>query len=224
MSKIALLGGTGNEGRGLGSRLALAGESVIIGSRNETRAQGAAQSLKDLLGDDTPPISGCTNAEAAGEADAAFVCLPAAGLAGVLTEVASALRGKIVVDVVNPVKRTKQGFEPASAEGAASAAERVAQLLPGADIVSAFKTLSATQLVNVSSPLRGDTFVCGDVSRAKTFVFELIARMPNLRAIDAGPLRNARYVEAATVLLLEINHHYKATTSLQLLGLGQPPG
>jgi NADPH-dependent F420 reductase len=207
----------------MASRLARAGESIIIGSRSKARAQSAAQSVKDLLGDQALRILGCTNAEAARDANVAFVCLPAAGLTSVLTELAVVLEGKIVVEVVNPVRRTQQGFELAAVDGAASAAERVAQLLPKSDVVSAFKTLSATQLLQVSAPLHGDVLVCGDAARAKTFVFELIARLPQLRAVDAGALRNARYAEAATVLLLEINHRYKATTSLQLLGLGRPP-
>lgn len=222
MRTISLLGGTGREGRGLGLRFALAGERVVIGSRNADRATSVARQLRKMLGDQGAAIVGTTNAEAARDADAACICLPTAGLAGVLAEAASALRGKQVIEVVNPVERTPEGFRLAPLQ-APSAAEYVAQLLPEAHVVSAFQTLAAGHLLDISSRLEGDCFVCGDAPQAKELVFDLIGRMPNLRAIDAGPRHNARHIEAATVLLLEINRIYGTTSSLQVVGLDTAP-
>lgn len=216
-----MIGGTGHEGRGLGLRLALAGERVVVGSRERGRAALAAASLNEVLAGGGAAIGGASNAEAASQADLACICLPAAALAGVLPGLAPALRGKVVIEVVNPVERGKDGFR-LRALPAPSAAEHIAGLLPGARVVSAFKTLAASSLETISMPLAGDCLVCGDDAGAKEIVAEIAGRMPALRAVDAGPLRNARYVEAAMILLLEINRLHRATTSLQVVGLGPP--
>lgn len=222
MSTIGLLGGTGSEGRGLALRFALAGERVIIGSRSRSRADQVAAAVGEQLTACADRILAGTNAEAAAEADLACICLPVDGLEQTLGDLRSSLSGKAVIDVVNPIQRTPNGFDLVTLPRA-SAAEWIATLLPEADIVSAFKTLSARRLADLARPLQGDDFVCGDREDAKRRVLDLVARMPALRAVDCGPLRNARYVEAATVLLLELNHRHRATTALRLLGLRTDP-
>jgi NADPH-dependent F420 reductase len=199
-------------------RLALAGERILLGSRDATRAAQIAQQLRDSLGKPDAQIAGLTNAEAAHGSDIAFVCLPIAALATTLPEVAPLLRGKIVIELVNPIERNEEGFRLLPLP-APSAGEYVAQLLPGAEVASAFKTLGARQLLDVARPLVGDVLMCADSSPAKKTVADFVGRMPNLRAVDAGPLRNVRYLEATTALLLEINRLHKATTSLQIVGL-----
>lgn len=221
MWKIGLLGGTGNEGRGLALRFALAGEDVIIGSRSSSRAEQAAAAIREQLRCDSRHILAHTNEEAAREADLVFLCLPVAGLEQTLGDLRPALRGKTVIEVINPIRRTGDGFDPVPVP-ARSAGEWVAALLPEAAVVSAFKTLSASALADIGRPLQGDAFVCGDRQSAKKAVLALAGCMPRLRAVDCGPLRNSRYVEAATVLLLELNRRHHATTALQILGLPSP--
>lgn len=222
MRTIALLGGTGSEGRGLALRFALAGERVLIGSRSSSRAEQAATAVGEQVAPAADRILGRTNAAAAAEADLVCICLPITGLEQTLGEVRSALRGKLLIDVVNPIGRTPDGFELASVPHA-SAAEWIAAMVPESTIVSAFKTLSARQLADLTQPLEGDAFVCGDREDAKREILDLVARIPVLRPVDCGPLRNARYVEAATVLLLELNRRHRATTSLRIVGLDSIP-
>lgn len=222
MRKIGILGGTGSEGQGLALRFASAGEQVLVGSRSSSRAESAAAAIRSQIPSGSDRILAATNSDAARAADVVCVCLPAAGLEPTLGDLGAVTRGKVVIEVVNPVARTKDGFEPLALP-APSAAEWVADLLPHADVVSAFKTLSAKHLSDLSHPLRGDAFVCGDSGDAKRLVFDLIDRMPQLRSVDCGPLRNARYVEAATVLVLELNRQHRVTVSLQVLGLHPRP-
>lgn len=222
MSKIGLLGGTGSEGRGLALRFALAGEEVIIGSRSSSRAEQAAAEIRGQLGSGAERVLAGANLDAARVADVVCICLPVSGLEETLVGLGHAVGGKAVIDVTNPVTRTPAGFEPVALP-APSAAEWVAQLLPHSEVVSAFKTLSAKHLSDLSRPLHGDTLVCGDGRDGKDLVVDLIGRMPSLRPVDCGPLRNARYVEAATVLLLEINRRHRATASLKVVGLRSHP-
>jgi NADPH-dependent F420 reductase len=218
MAKIALLGGTGHEGRGLALRFALAGEQVIVGSRSAERAAGTARALNQRCPAAAYPFLGATNAAAAEQADAACVCIPAAALQETLAEVRASLLGKTVIEVVNPIVRTAAGFGlfPVAAP---SAAELVAALLPDSELVSAFKTIGARHLLDTADPLRGDALVSGDSAPAKRFVLDLVARMPHLRAVDCGPLPNARHIEAMTTLLLELNRLHGGTTSVRILDL-----
>lgn len=218
MTKIGLIGGTGREGRGLALRFALAGDEVIIGSRQREKAEGVARALAESHVGGAPILAG-TNEEAARQADVACISLPAAGVAATLTELRASLRAKVVIEVVNPIVRTADGFAIMPLEGAPSAAELAAMLLPDSEVVSAFKTIGARHLLDVPKPLLGDALICADSPAAKRFAIDLAGRMPQLRAVDCGPLRNARYVESTTALLLELNRIHKATTSLRILEL-----
>src|SRR6188508_2184423 len=132
MAKIGLIGGTGREGRGLALRFALAGEQVIISSRSRERAESAARALAERNAGGVPILAG-TNEEAARQADVACISLPAAGMAATLTELRASLRAKVVIEVVNPIARTADGFAITPLEGAPSAAELAAMLLPDSD-------------------------------------------------------------------------------------------
>ncbi len=218
MPRIGLIGGTGDEGRGLAVRFALAGEEVLIGSRSRERAEQAAAVVRSRLGEKAHQIVAGTNVDAAGEAEIVCVCLPMPAVNETLSDLRQSLRGRTVIEVINPVRRTAQGFEPVLL-AAPSAAEWVAALLPEAEVVSAFKTFSAAHLANLERPLQGDAFICGDGRETKQQVLDLVRRIPRLRPVDCGALRNARYVEAAAVLILEINRRHRATASLRVLGL-----
>lgn len=221
MSTIGLIGGTGNEGRGLALRFVIAGEKVVIGSRSSDRAERAAATIREQFAAGAERILAAANADAAVAADILCICLPVSGVEETLDPLRVAVDGKTVIEVVNPVQRTRQGFEPIALP-APSAAEWVARLLPRSAVVSAFKTLSARDLCDAGRPLDGDAFVCGDDEPSKRKVVDIIGRIANLNAIDCGPLRNARYIEAATVLLLELNRRHRAVTSLRILGLDRP--
>jgi NADPH-dependent F420 reductase len=220
MGRIAILGGTGPEGMGLGLRFALCGEEIVIGSRKAARAADAAAQARRLLdgvGCHTP-VDGTTNEAAVSGADLIVLAFPYGGLGDVLPPLAGALEGVTVLEVVNPLVREAKAFAlPRLPHG--SAAEEIQHLLPGSYVVSAFKNESAEQLEAIREPVEGDVVVCSDHRAARDVVIDLVERIPRYRAVDAGGLINARFLEAITALLLNINHRHKAVTSIQILGL-----
>jgi NADPH-dependent F420 reductase len=214
--KIAVLGGTGPEGLGLAARFAQSGEAVIIGSRSAERAEEAAKGLRAKLPGAT--VSGAPNAAAAAAADTVVLAFPYEGVDATLAECGAAMVGKTVIDTIVPLKVDGKFFnvEP-PAEG--SAAERIQSRVPGAKVVSAFKHQSAHHLMDLEHRMEGDVLVCGNDEASKALVADLVRRVPDLRPVDAGELRNARVFEAMTALLLNLNRRHKTRSSLRILGV-----
>lgn len=201
---IAILGGTGKEGAGLGARWALAGHDIIIGSRDDARARARAAELSERTRRTT--IAGCTNAEAARRGQVIVLALPAAGLETTLPAVREASRGKVVVSTVVPL--TFGGGRLFAPPPAGSAAEEAQHLLPDARVVAAFHHIAAHELGETAAPIDCDLLLCGDDPEAKRTVIELGASL-GLRALDVGPLSNAGPLEGITALLATINRRYK---------------
>lgn len=220
MGQIAILGGTGPEGMGLGLRFAQCGETVVLGSRQAERAvEAAARATEQLraVGVEAQ-VSGADNHAAVVDADLIALTFPFGGVADLLPPLAGALAGKVVIDVINPMVRINKVFSlERVAEG--SAAELIQKLLPESFVVSAFKNESAEELNEVGHPLQGDVVVCGDHDEARARVVDLVRRIPHYRPVDAGALINARALEHLTALLLNINKRHRAVTSIQILGL-----
>ncbi|MDP6102626.1 MAG: NADPH-dependent F420 reductase [Dehalococcoidia bacterium] len=213
---IGFLGGTGSEGRGLAVRLGLAGEPVIIGSRDAARAEEVARELK-ALGHLSEVHSGL-NQEVAGSADVVFVTVPFPAQRALLGSLKEQLDGKVVVDTVVPVTYSRGRFDMVCAEeGSAAMEARV--LLPGSRIVAAFQTISAHDLLDLTKSVEGDVVICADDEEAKALVMTLAENIPSLRAVDGGDLENSRYVEGITALLLNINRLYQAQSAIKLIGI-----
>jgi 8-hydroxy-5-deazaflavin:NADPH oxidoreductase len=210
---IAILGGTGDQGRGLARRFALAGHSVIIGSRRHERAQTAAQEIGQEVG---PNVRGLANADAAREASVVIAAVPWEGHGELLSGLAAELAGKIVVDCVNPLGFDQRGAYPLPvAEG--SAAQQAAALLPDSRVVAAFHHVSAVLLLDPEiDTIDLDVLVLGDDRQATDLVQALAARIPGVRGIYAGRLRNCGQVEALTANLVSINRRYKAHAGLRI--------
>ena len=206
---IAVLGGTGEQGRGLARRFALAGHRVVLGSRDAGRAADAAGTLPG-------EVSGMTNAEAAAAGDVVIVAVPWEGHRELLAALAEALRGKVVIDCVNPLGFDKQGaYALAVEEG--SAAQQAAAVLPGSRVVGAFHHVSAVLLLDESvETLDSDVLVLGDDREATDAVQQLVSRIPGMRGIYAGRLRNAHQVEALTANLIAVNRRYQAHAGLRV--------
>jgi NADPH-dependent F420 reductase len=206
---VGVLGGTGEQGRGLAHRLAGAGQRVVIGSRSAERAQAAA----DELG---RGVTGADNAACAAAADLVIVAVPYDGHRELLESLADVLDGKVVVDCVNPLGFDKQGaFGLAVAEG--SAAQQAAAVLPGSRVVGAFHHVSAVLLLDDSvAEVDTDVLVLGDDRAATDQVQALAARIPGMRGIYAGRLRNAGQVEAMTANLISMNRRYKSHAGLKV--------
>jgi len=205
---IAILGGTGKEGAGLGARWALAGHAILIGSRDAERAAAKAAELRERTG--KPSITGHGNAEAARRGEIVVVALPATGLAATLPEAREACRGKVVVSTVVPL--TFGGPRLFTPPPAGSSAEEVQALLPEARVVGAFHHIAAHELSATEHAIECDLLVCGADAAAKETAMEL-GRSMGLRPLDAGPLTNAGPVEGITAVLATINRRYKLKNS-----------
>ena len=216
MPTIAIVGGTGPEGRGLGLRFAMAGHQVVLGSRDAGRAAEAAASVLQLA--PGLPVTGLANADAARAAEWVVLSVPYEGLASTVQALAPALAGKLVISVVAPL--SFEGGRPRAVDvPEGSAAQQVAGLLPDSQVASAFHHLSAHDLLDPAHQLEGDVIVCASGAEARRQVMDLVGQMPALRPVDGGPLENSRYVEELTALLLTINRRYKTRTAIRLLGL-----
>jgi 8-hydroxy-5-deazaflavin:NADPH oxidoreductase len=208
---VGILGGTGDQGRGLARRLAMAGNRVIIGSRDPGRAAAAAASVGSA-----PLLAGAANEEAARAADLVIAAVPWEGHSDLLARLAGTLEGKIVVDCVNPLGFDARGCYPVGVpEG--SAAEQAAAVLPGSTVVGAFHHVSATLLLDPEvAELDQDVLVLGDDRHATDLVQALAERIPGVRGVYAGRLRACGAVEALTANLVAVNRRYKAHAGLRV--------
>jgi NADPH-dependent F420 reductase len=206
---VGVLGGTGDQGRGLARRLALAGHRVIIGSRDAARAAASA----DELGLGTV---GLPNAECAAVSDIVIVAVPWDGHAALLESLRQPLAGKVVVDCVNPLGFDKQGaYALAVSEG--SAAQQAALILPDSRVVAAFHHISAVLLMDESvESIDTDVLVLGDDREATDIVQALAGRITGIRGIFGGRLRNAGQVEAMTANLISMNRRYKVHAGIRI--------
>ena len=216
MTRIGFIGGTGPEGRGLAYRFALAGHEVVIGSRTPKRGADAAKEVAERAGNAS--VTGAENAVAAREAELVVLTVPFAAQADTLPPLREACEGKIVVSTAVAML-FEGGLASMLAVPEGSAAEQAQALLPGALVVGAFQNLGAAKLWQGDEPLDQDVVVCGDDEGAKRQVSALAEQIRGVRAVDGGPLSNARYVEGITVLLVSINKRYKALAGVRIAGL-----
>jgi NADPH-dependent F420 reductase len=208
---IGVLGGTGDQGRGLARRLAMAGHRVIIGSRSADRAIAAADSLGR-----TPLLTGGMNQDAARQADVVIAAMPWDGHRDLLASLAAPLAGKVLVDCVNPLGFDAKGaYALPVAEG--SAAEQAAAVLPDTSVVGAFHHVSATLLLDPEvDRMDLDVLVLGDDRLATDLVAAIVGQIPGMRGVYGGRLRNCGQVEALTANLVSINRRYKAHAGLRI--------
>ena len=219
---IAILGGTGPAGTGLALRFVRAGESVIIGSRDEKRARKAASDLQLKIGAQAR-VSGMENSAACAATNLLVLTVPFEGQAGLLKQLKPSITsGSILIDATVPLAASVGGraSRPLGVwQG--SAAQQAAELVPkGVSVVAAFHNLSA-DLLNGDDSLDCDVIVCADDSEAAQLTRELAAKIPGVRAIDGGKLENARIVENITALLIGLNIRHKGHTGIRITGL--PP-
>jgi NADPH-dependent F420 reductase len=209
---IGVLGGTGAQGRGLALRLAQGGLTVVLGSRDADRASDAADALH-------PSVSGTDNASCAEQADIVIVAVPYDGHRALLAELEPQLRGKIVVDCVNPLGFDKQGAYPIRVPDG-SACEEAAAVLPDSIVVGAFHNVSAVVLLDESiESVDCDVLVLGEVREATDTVIALASRIAGVRGVFGGRLRNAFQIEALTANIIAINRRHKAHASISITGL-----
>ena len=214
---LAFLGGTGPEGKGLALRLAMAGESVIIGSRDAGRAQEAADELLSLAPEAS--IAGAVNSEAASQCDVVFLTMPYNGMSPTIAGVGDALDGKTVVTVIAPMRFERGVGAIAEDVDAGSAAQEAQIAAPNSRVVAAFQNVSAEELLKPGVTLDEDVVICADDADAKSAIIDLARKIPNLRPVDAGALYNARYVEQITPLLVNINRIHRVHSGVRITGV-----
>ena len=214
---IAVIGGTGPQGRGLAYRWAKHGHRVVIGSRSADRAKEKAEEIAARLPDAT--VSGATNEDAADGADVVVLSVPYDGHDDLVTSLADRLSGKVVISCVNPLGFDKQGPYGLDVPGG-SAAETAAALVPGARVVGGFHHVSAPTLWGEDEYLdHEDVLVCGDDTDAKQVAIELARAVTSRDGVDAGRLRIARQLEPWTAVLISINKRYKTRSGTAISGI-----
>jgi NADPH-dependent F420 reductase len=215
---IAVIGGTGPQGKGLAYRFARAGHTVVIGSRAAERAETVAKEIVERLGG-SGPVTGADNAAAAGAADLVLLAVPYDGHRELVSALAPLVAGKTLISCVNPLGFDKQGPYGLDVPDG-SAAEEAAKLMPDVTVVGAFHHVSAVTLwTEVDALDHEDVLVCGDDADAKAVVMELAASVTGSPGIDAGALRLARQLEPLTAVLISINKRYKVRSGIKISGL-----
>jgi NADPH-dependent F420 reductase len=195
---IGIVGGTGDFGQGLAGRLRALGEEVILGSR-------------------TPHDEFVSNAEATEQSDIVFLSVPPDGVEFMCRNLADELAGRIVVSVASPVVFV--GGRPAAEPDELSLAEKAQRAAPRCRVVAGFHTVSAKALARAEDPLDEDVLLCADDAEAKEEVAALAERLVNGRAVDAGPLMVARWLEPVTAVLLNVNRNYRAQSGVRITGI-----
>lgn len=222
---IAILGGTGDQGLGLALRFARAGRAVVIGSRKAERAVEATEQVMKQV-PQAKSVVGKENADAVVGAPIVILSVPFEHMAGTLKGVRERLApGQIVVSMGVPLA-TAIGDGAVRTLGVwqGSCAEMVASLVPkGVHVVSAFQNVSAHRLQALGEPVECDVIVSG-AKEPRATVMELCGLVEGLRAVDGGPLANARIVESITALLIGLNVRYEVSEGIGIRLTGLPKG
>jgi hypothetical protein len=216
---IPIIGGTGALGYGLALRWARAEQPLVIGSREASRAEEAAERVRDEV--EGAQVDGFQNAEAATKGPIVFLTVPFRAQSETLTNLKDALsEGQLLVDCTVPTAAAVSG-KAARTLGVwqGSAAQQAEEMVPdGVTVISALHTVSARRLAD-GDPIDADVLGCGDRKADKARVARLIERIGGLRAVNAGALEMARIVETLTPMLISINARYKSAAGIRITDL-----
>lgn len=218
--RIAVIGGTGPQGKGLAYRFAKHGHEVVIGSRAAEKAEPVAAEIADRITAEggAPVVSGAANPDAAASADVVLLAVPFNGHDELVESLAEQLAGKTIVSCVNPLGFDKGG--PYGLDVERSAAEAAAAIVPTATVVGAFHHVAAASLWSQEEYLdHEDVLVCGDSAEGKEVAQELARAVTSRIGIDAGKLRLARQLEPLTAVLISINKSYKVRSGIRIAGV-----
>jgi 8-hydroxy-5-deazaflavin:NADPH oxidoreductase len=205
--KIAIIGGTGDQGLGLALRFAKVGEEVIVGSRDLKKAENAVDLMKNMLEDDNPNITAMTNQDAVLNGDIIILTVPLQAQMVTLRSIKDNLNGEIFVDATSPLEGCLGGKPTRYVDlWEGSAAERSAEFLgEKANVVSAFCNISASSLTDINEDVECDCLISGDDHEANKIVMDLAEKISGIKAVECGALENARIVEKLTPLLINLN-------------------
>lgn len=216
---IAVIGGTGAEGAAIALRLAKAGYTVLVGSRDAERAQRRAAELEKIA--EEGRLHGTSNKLAAAAAEIVILTVPYSAQKASIEEIRGEIDGKILIDATAPLVPPRVNRAQLPPSGSAVAAMQ-AMLGDRVRVVSAFQNVAAEKLRQLDAEVACDVLVCADDAAARQTAIELVRAM-GLKGIDAGPICNSAAAEALTSLLIWINRKYKvAGAGIRITGLGRP--
>lgn len=204
---IGFIGGTGKQGSALALRIAASGEQVLLGSRSKNKAEKVVEKLQEKQG--RLNITATTNEVAAEKGEMVFVTLPYTSMKATMESLKRHLKGKIVVDVINPLVN-------GNIHKGVSASEELQAILIESKVVCAFKNVSSQLMGDIKNKVEVDTIVCSDFDDAKKEVMDLSERM-GIRSLDGDGLENALVAEMLTKLLLQLNKKYNAQTGIRIV-------
>jgi 8-hydroxy-5-deazaflavin:NADPH oxidoreductase len=216
---IPIIGGTGALGYGLALRWTRAGQPIVIGSREASRAEEAAERVRAQV--EGAAVEGLQNAEAAGRGPIVFLTVPFRAQSETLTNLKESLTaGQILVDCTAPLAAAVSGKATRTlGVWQGSAAEQAAEMAPeGVIVISALHSVNAKKLAE-EAELNEDVLICGDKKADKARVAALLERIDGFRAVNAGALEMARIAETLTALLISVNVRHKARSGIRITDL-----
>jgi NADPH-dependent F420 reductase len=217
---VCIVGATGALGFGLALRWGRAGVPVVIGSRDQGRADEAARRARAAVPDGQ--FTGAENAEAVKGVEVVVLSVPFRNQSENLTNLREALQpGQLLVDATVPLAAAISGKATRTlGVWQGSAAQQAQEMAPeGVRVVSAFHTVSAALLSDLEHQLDEDVLICGDQRPDKARVAKLVNAIAGLRPVDCGPLEMARIVEQLTPLIISINVRHKVRAGIKITGL-----
>lgn len=213
---IGIVGGTGEEGLGLALRFALAGETVIVGSRDKVKAQNSVNSILPLVPANL--ITGNSNELACEYAEVVIISLPFTAHRKTIEHLRPLLEMKTVIDVTVPLLVNK-GIVSVAHFPDGSAALETNRLLPHSKVVSAFHSISAKDLLDPNKSIDADTVICTNHNSAKNLVIALAEKIKGVRAIYGGNIENSQHTQHQTALLVNLNQLYKTRCGVRITGI-----
>ncbi|HET8619292.1 MAG TPA: NADPH-dependent F420 reductase [Acidimicrobiales bacterium] len=215
--RIGILGGTGPAGRALAARLASVGFDVVVGSRSRYRAMEAVDTLLAQWPDRRLTIGAGDNAAAAAT-DVVVIATPWDGATQTAESVEDHLRGKVVVSMANALVKLGKEFQPL-VPPRGSVAASVQAAVPHCMLAAALHHVPAKELGDLRHPIESDVLICSDHPEAVEITSDIVAKIPNMRPLDAGELAMATPIESFTAVLLQLNMHYKTRVAVKLTGI-----
>jgi NADPH-dependent F420 reductase len=215
--RIGILGGTGPAGSALAARLASVGFEAVIGSRSKYRAMETVDKLLELWPDRELSIKAADN-EGAADTDIVVIATPWDGATQTATSVERRLRGKVVISMANALTRIGKEFQPL-VPPRGSVAASVQAAVPNCLVAAAFHHVPAKELGDLDHPIETDVLICSDHDVATRATADLVAKIPNMRGLDAGGLSLATPIESFTAVLLQLNVHYKTRVAVKFTGI-----
>lgn len=218
--RIGILGGTGPAGLALAARLSSVGFDTIIGSRSKYRAMEAVDEMLERWPDRQLRIDAADNAGAS-EGDVVVIATPWDGATQTATLVERQLRGKVVICMANALTRIGKEFQPL-VPPRGSVAASVQAAVPACMVAAALHHVPAKELGDLDHPIESDVLICSDHPSATECTTEIVAKVPNMRPLDAGGLSLATPIESFTAVLLQLNVRYKTRVAVRFMGIDEP--